>query len=33
MLRYRAGKGAIEIRFFTDDDLARILKVAGIDLD
>ncbi|HUD45211.1 MAG TPA: ParB/RepB/Spo0J family partition protein [Candidatus Baltobacteraceae bacterium] len=33
VLHYREGKGAIEIRFFTDDDLERILKVAGIDLD
>ena len=33
LLRYRDGKGAIEIKFFNDDDLERILKVAGIDLD
>ncbi|HUD83070.1 MAG TPA: ParB/RepB/Spo0J family partition protein [Candidatus Saccharimonadales bacterium] len=33
VLHYREGKGAIEIRFFTDDDLERILKVAGVDLD
>jgi ParB family chromosome partitioning protein len=32
-LRYRDGKGAIEIKFFSDDDLERILKAAGIDLD
>ncbi|HEY3913439.1 MAG TPA: ParB/RepB/Spo0J family partition protein [Verrucomicrobiae bacterium] len=32
-LHYRAGKGAIEIKFFNDDDLERILKVAGIDPD
>jgi ParB family chromosome partitioning protein len=33
VLHYREGKGMIEIRFFTDDDLERILKVAGVDLD
>jgi len=33
VLHYREGKGAIEIKFFTDDDLERILKVAGVDLD
>lgn len=33
VLHYREGKGAIEIRFFTDDDLERILKLAGVDLD
>ncbi|MGA2176386.1 MAG: ParB/RepB/Spo0J family partition protein [Verrucomicrobiota bacterium] len=32
-LRYHEGKGAIEIKFFSDIDLERILKVAGIDLD
>jgi ParB family chromosome partitioning protein len=29
-LRYQKGKGAIEIKFFNDDDLERILKVAGV---
>jgi ParB family chromosome partitioning protein len=33
VLRYHEGKGAVEIRFFNDADLERILKVAGIDLD
>jgi ParB family chromosome partitioning protein len=33
LVRYHQGKGAIEIKFFSDDDLDRILKVAGIDLD
>jgi ParB family chromosome partitioning protein len=33
VLHYREGKGAIEIKFFTDDDLERILKMAGVDLD
>lgn len=32
-LRYRRGKGALEIRFFNDDDLERILKIAGVSLD
>ncbi len=32
-LRYHQGKGAIEIKFYSDDDLERILKVAGIELD
>ncbi|HEX3716632.1 MAG TPA: ParB/RepB/Spo0J family partition protein [Verrucomicrobiae bacterium] len=33
LLHYREGRGAIEIKFFNDDDLERILKVAGIDMD
>jgi ParB family transcriptional regulator, chromosome partitioning protein len=32
-LRYQQGRGAIEIKFFSDDDLERILKVAGIEMD
>lgn len=32
-LRYHAGKGSVEIRFYNDDDLGRILKILGIDLD
>jgi ParB family transcriptional regulator, chromosome partitioning protein len=32
-LRYHQGQGAIEIKFFSDDDLERILKVAGIKMD
>jgi ParB family transcriptional regulator, chromosome partitioning protein len=32
-LRYHEGKGAVEIKFFSDDDLNRILKMAGVDLD
>ena len=32
-LRYRQGKGAVEIRFFNDTDLERILQVAGVTLD
>jgi ParB family chromosome partitioning protein len=33
VLRYRHGKGAVEIRFFNDDDLERILQVAGVKMD
>jgi ParB family chromosome partitioning protein len=32
-LRYHAGKGAVEIQFFTDDDLERILQIAGVKVD
>jgi ParB family transcriptional regulator, chromosome partitioning protein len=32
-LRYRQGKGSLEIRFFNDDDLERILRIAGLSLD
>ena len=32
-LRYRKGKGAVEIRFFNDDDLDRILQIAGVKVD
>jgi ParB family chromosome partitioning protein len=31
-LRYHEGRGAVEIQFFSDDDLERFLKLAGIDL-
>jgi ParB family chromosome partitioning protein len=33
VLRYHQGRGAVEIKFFNDDDLERILKVAGIEMD
>ena len=33
VLRYHEGRGAVEIKFFNDDDLERILKVAGIEMD
>lgn len=29
-LRYRHGKGALDIRFFSDDELERILQILGI---
>jgi len=32
-LRYRAGKGSLEIRFFNDADLERILSVIGVKAD
>jgi len=33
LLRYRKGKGAVEIRFFNDDDLDRILEIVGLKMD
>ena len=33
VLRYHQGRGAVEIKFFNDDDLERILKVAGIEIE
>ena len=32
-LKYRAGKGALEIRFFSDDELNRLLELLGISVD
>ena len=32
-LRYRQGKGALDIRFFSDDELQRILDLLGIRVD
>ncbi len=32
-LRYRQGKGAVEIRFFNDDDLDRILAITGVSVE
>jgi ParB family transcriptional regulator, chromosome partitioning protein len=32
-LRYRDGKGALEIQFFSDDDLERVLEVVGVKVD
>lgn len=32
-LNYRKGKGTVEIKFFSDDDLERILQLTGIELD
>jgi ParB family transcriptional regulator, chromosome partitioning protein len=33
LLRYRKGKGAIEVRFFNDDDLERILEILGVRVE
>jgi ParB family chromosome partitioning protein len=32
-VRYRKGKGSIDIRFFSDDELERILEIVGIQAD
>ena len=32
-LKYTQGKGAVEISFFSDDDLERILQIVGIKVD
>jgi ParB family chromosome partitioning protein len=32
-LRYRDGKGALDIRFFSDDELNRLLQIMGVELD
>jgi ParB family chromosome partitioning protein len=32
-LRYRQGKGALEIRFASDDELERVLELLGVKLD
>jgi len=32
-LRYRQGKGSIEVKFFSDSDLDRILNVIGVNND
>lgn len=32
-LQYRKGKGSIQIRFFNDDDLSRILQLTGVEVD
>ena len=32
-LRYRQGKGSVDIRFFSDDDLDRILQILGVTVD
>ena len=33
LLRYRKGKGAVEIRFFSDEELERVVEVLGIQTD
>ena len=32
-LQYRQGKGFVQIRFFNEDDLARILQLTGVEVD
>ena len=32
-LRYKEGKGKLEVQFFSDDDLERILHIIGISAD
>jgi ParB family chromosome partitioning protein len=32
-LRYRAGKGALDIRFYSDDELERILQIMGVGIE
>jgi ParB family chromosome partitioning protein len=32
-LRYAQGKGALEISFFSDDELERVLEILGIRVD
>jgi ParB family transcriptional regulator, chromosome partitioning protein len=33
LLRYREGKGAIEVRFFSDAELERLLQLLGLQID
>jgi ParB family chromosome partitioning protein len=32
-LKYSQGKGSVEIAFFNDDDLERILQIVGVKVD
>jgi len=32
-LRYRQGKGSLEIRFFSDDELERIMQILGVQVE
>jgi ParB family chromosome partitioning protein len=32
-LKYADGKGALEISFFSDDELQRVLEILGISAD
>ena len=31
-LKYRAGKGSLNIRYYSDDDLERILKLLDVEV-
>ena len=33
LLRYRKGKGSVDIKFFNDEDLQRILETLGVEAD
>ena len=33
LLKYRKGKGTVEIRFFNDDDLERIMDIIGLKME
>ncbi len=33
VLKYKAGKGTVEVRFANDDELNRVLEVMGVNLD
>lgn len=32
-LKYAHGKGAVEISFFSDDELQRVLEILGVNAD
>jgi ParB family chromosome partitioning protein len=32
-LRYREGKGSLEVRFFSDAELERVLQIIGVKVD
>ena len=32
-LRYRKGKGSVDIKFFNNEDLQRILETLGVEAD
>jgi ParB family chromosome partitioning protein len=32
-LKYKHGKGAVDIRFFSDDELERLLQIMGVRMD
>jgi ParB family chromosome partitioning protein len=32
-LQYRQGKGTLQVHFFSDDDLDRVLKICGVSVD
>jgi ParB family chromosome partitioning protein len=32
-LHYKAGKGSVEVKFFSDDELNRVLEILGVSID